>query len=176
MWWVVGVVTAVVLLATYVTWTAGRVDRLHARAAGALAALDAALVRRAAAAVELGERVGDAELPAIARAALAAPAPERELAENDVTRALRAATATIAADGPDALASLDGHLDAVVASSRRVALARQVHNDLVRDARAVRRLTLVRVLRFARGHAEPRFFDIDEPTLDDAKQFGNHAE
>jgi hypothetical protein len=175
MWWVVGVVTAVVLLATYVTWTAGRVDRLHARAVGAFAALDAALVRRAAAAVELGEQTGDRQLPAVARAALAAPGPERELAENDVTRALREAVVTAAAP------SLDGHLDAVMASSRRVALARQVHNDLVRDARAVRRRPLVRLLRFARRHTEPRFFDIDEPTLDDPRQHGvsvesNHLE
>jgi hypothetical protein len=168
MWWVVGVVTVVVLLATYVTWTAGRVDRLHARAAGAFAALDAALVRRAAAVVELGEATGDPHLPAVARAALAAPAQERELAENDVTRALRAATAAAAPDGP---------VDAVVASSRRVALARQVHTDLVRDARAVRRLVLVRLLRFARSHPEPRFFDIDEPTLDDeSRQLSNYAE
>jgi hypothetical protein len=172
MWWVVGVVTAVVLLATYVTWTAGRVDRLHARASGAFAALDAALLRRAAAAVELGEATGDAELPAVARAALAAPAHERELAENDVTRALRAATAAAAPQD-----ALDGPVDAVIASSRRVALARQVHTDLVRDARAVRRLVLVRLLRFARSHPEPRFFDIDEPTLDDdSRQVSNHVE
>jgi hypothetical protein len=171
MWWVVGVVTVVVLLATYVTWTAGRVDRLHARAAGAFAALDAALVRRAAAAVELGELVADAHLPAVARVALAAT-HERELAENDVTRALRAATA---AAGP--AESLDGPVEAVVATSRRVALARQVHTDLVRDARAVRRLALVRLLRFTRSHAEPRFFDIDDPTLDDEpRQVSNYVE
>jgi hypothetical protein len=172
MWWVVGVVTVVVLLATYITWTAGRVDRLHARAAGAFAALDAALVRRAVAAVELGERTGDASLPATARAALAAPGHERELAENDMTRALRAAVAVDARQG-----SPDGVLDAVIACSRRVALARQVHDDLVRDARAVRRRALVRLLRFARSHPEPRFFDIDEPTLDGAaRPATNHAE
>jgi hypothetical protein len=172
MWWVVGVVTVVVLLATYVTWIAGRVDRLHARAAGALAALDAALVRRAAAAVELGEATGDPHLPTVARAALAAPPPEREMAENDVTQALRAATAAAEPTG-----SMDGPVDAVVASSRRVALARQVHNDLVRDARAVRRRALVRLLRFARNHPEPRFFDIDEPTLDeDPRQVSNYVE
>ena len=51
MWWVVGVVTVVALVATYLTWLAGRVDRLHARAGAASRALDAHLVRRAAAAV-----------------------------------------------------------------------------------------------------------------------------
>ncbi|MBO0867729.1 MAG: hypothetical protein J2P15_04110, partial [Micromonosporaceae bacterium] len=53
-----------------------------------------------------------------------------------------------------------------VAASRRVALARQVHNDLVRDALAVRRRRLVRVLRLARKHPEPSYFDVDDPILD----------
>ena len=52
MWWVVGVVAVVVLLGTYLTWTAARVDRLHARAAASFAALDAHLVRRAGEAVQ----------------------------------------------------------------------------------------------------------------------------
>ncbi|CAA9348579.1 MAG: FIG019327: membrane domain, partial [uncultured Frankineae bacterium] len=45
----VGVVLFV-LAVLYVSWTAGRLDRLHARVDAAWAALDAALVRRAAAA------------------------------------------------------------------------------------------------------------------------------
>jgi hypothetical protein len=43
-----------------------------------------------------------------------------------------------------------------------------VHADVVRDALAVRRRWLVRLLRLARRHPEPRFFDIDEPVLDEA--------
>jgi hypothetical protein len=43
-------VAAVVLLATYLTWTASRLDRLAARVEAAWSALDAQLVRRAAAA------------------------------------------------------------------------------------------------------------------------------
>jgi hypothetical protein len=54
----------------------------------------------------------------------------------------------------------------VVGASRRVALARQVHNDLVRDALALRRRPLVRVLRLARGHPVPSYFDIEAPVLD----------
>jgi len=151
MWVIVTVVTVVVLVATYLTWTAARVDRLHARAAAASSALDAHLVRRAAAAAELGEARGLAELQKVAKAALAAPVGERELAENDLTRALR---------------EVPEPSEDVVDASRRVALARQVHTDLARDARTLRRRLLVRLLRLARRHAEPRFFDIDEPTLD----------
>jgi hypothetical protein len=155
MWWIVGVVALVVVVATYVTWTAARVDRLHARAAAAYAALDAHLVRRAATAMELADQLARTPLRRTARAALEAAPDDRELAENDLTRELRQLP-------------LDGHapVEAVVSTSRRVALTRQVHNDSVRDVLAVRRQPLVRLLRLARRHPEPRYFDVDDPMLD----------
>jgi hypothetical protein len=52
-------------------------------------------------------------------------------------------------------------------ASRRVALGRQVHNDLVRDALAVRRQRLVRLLRLTRKHPQPQYFDVDDPMLDE---------
>jgi hypothetical protein len=65
---------------------------------------------------------------------------------------------------------LDGdEVESVVATSRRLGLARQVHTDLVRDARAVRRQPVVRLLGFARKYPVPSFFDIDEPAIDDAR-------
>ncbi|BCB74200.1 hypothetical protein GCM10022251_10020 [Phytohabitans flavus] len=160
MWWVVGVVTVVVLASTYLTWTASRVDRLHARAAAAARALDAHLLRRAAAAAVLAEERAAIELYAAARIALDAPdlatgAPDgagREAAENDLTRQLRAISL-----GPDA--------EALVAASRRLAVARQVYTDLVRDALSVRRRPTVRLLRMTRRHPEPEYFDIDDPIL-----------
>jgi hypothetical protein len=155
MWVVVAVVAVVALIATYLTWTATRVDRLHARAAAAYSALDAQSLRRAAAATDLAEREHLAELHAAAKAILAARVADREQAENDLTRQLREAVPSVR----DA--------DPVVEASRRLALARQVHTDLVRDARAVRRLPLVRLLRLARRHPQPRFFDIDDPALAD---------
>ena len=155
MWVIVTVVTVVVLVATYVTWTAARVDRLHARAAAASSALDAHLVRRAVAAAELGEARGLAELQKVAKATLAAPVGEREPAENDLTRVLRKQDLD-----PDNATDT-----AVVAASRRVALARQVHTDLVRDALAVRGRPLVRLFRMTRRHPRPSYFDIDDPTV-----------
>ena len=56
-------------------------------------------------------------------------------------------------------------LGALVQVSRRVALARQVHNDVVRDALAVRRRLLVRLFRLARKHPRPAYFDVDDPSL-----------
>jgi hypothetical protein len=158
MGWVIGVVALVVVVASYVTWTAARVDRLHARAASAGRALDAQLVRRAAAAAVRAEEVPDPDGPdlyAAARAALDARSDDREAAENDLTRVLRKQTLD-----PDSATDT-----AVVAASRRVALARQVHTDLVRDALAVRGRLLVRVLRMTRRHPRPSYFDIDDPTV-----------
>jgi hypothetical protein len=153
MWIVVGVVGVVVLVATYLTWLASRVDRLHARAAATYSALDAQSVRRAAAAAAMDL----ADVQTAAKAVLNAHPADREVAENDLTRALRAAETD---PGPSAVAG-------VIEPSRRLALARQVHADVVRDALAVRRRWLVRLLRLARRHAEPRFFDIDDPALDE---------
>jgi hypothetical protein len=147
----------VVLLATYLTWTAGRVDRLHERASAAQSALDAQLVRRAAAAATLGELAQQHKLRSVARAALDAGPQDREAAENDLTRVLR--------EMPALPGAHDAAVADLVATSRRVALARQVHNDVVRDALAVRRGTAVRLLRLARRHPRPAYFDIDEPTV-----------
>jgi len=175
MWWVVAVVAAVVLVATYLTWTASRVDRLHARAYAAYAALDAHLVRRAAEAATVAEAAQLADLMYAARVALDADSADRDVAENDLTRQLRAAVAGPAAElaavpGPapaGGLAAVGGPAAAeeLVAVSRRVALARQVHNDVVRDALAVRRRVVVRALRLAAKHPEPAYFDVDDPTL-----------
>jgi hypothetical protein len=158
MWWVVAVVAVVVLVATYLTWTAARVDRLHARAYAAYAALDAQLVRRAAAACAVAEAT---QLPALmyaARIALDAGSKERDVAENDLTRQLRG---IVGQPHTPAFAEL-------IAVSRRVALARQVHTDVVRDALAVRRRIVVRALRLAGKHPRPAYFDVDDPALDPA--------
>jgi hypothetical protein len=155
MWWVIAVVALVVAVATYLTWLAARVDRLHARAAAAYATLDAHLVRRAAAAVALAEA---AQLPTLmyaAKIALDAQPDDREVAENDLTRHLRSDLG----DPPREV------LETLVQTSRRVALARQVHNDVVRDALAVRRRRLIRLFRLARKHPVPAYFDVDDPSL-----------
>lgn len=149
MWWVVGASALVALLSAYLVWTARRVVRLHVRAEAAARALDAHLIRRAAAAAVVAEAGSVAELYAAARNALDAAPEERQGAENDLTRQLRALP-------PDAT---------LMATSRRVAVANQVHTDLVRDALNARNRRLVRVFRMARRHPRPAYFDIVEPTL-----------
>ncbi|SBT39692.1 hypothetical protein [Micromonospora narathiwatensis] len=158
MWWVAGAVSVVGLVTAYLFWTANRVERLQTRAESAARALDAHLLRRAAAAAVLAEQRYGVELYAAARIALDAAPEEREAAENDLTHQLRAVELD-----PD-----DPSCEAVIAASRRLALARQVHTDLVRDARTARRRPLVRLLRMGRRHVLPRYFDVDDPTLSTA--------
>jgi hypothetical protein len=155
MWWVTGIVVAVALLSAYLIWTARRVERLHVRAESAGRALDAHLLRRAAAAAVVAETYDSGELYAAARIALDAEPDEREAAENDLTRQLRTVP----------LIASDPATSTLIATSRRAGLARQVHTDLVRDALSARRRPVVRLLRMARGHARPRYFDIVEPTM-----------
>lgn len=164
MWrWVLGVVAALLVVA-YLSWLTARLDRLHRRARDAAAALDAALVRRAAAAAVLAEELSPTagrvaeDLYAAARAALDAGTADREQAENDLTLALRRLSEQVNGPPPG--------WEAVVTASRRVGLARQVHTDLVRDALALRRRVLVRLLRLARRHPEPAYFDVDDPGLE----------
>jgi hypothetical protein len=162
MWWWVWGTVAVLLAAVYLCWLTARVNRLHRRAESATAALDATLVRRAAAAAVLAEELAAvepgpaADLYAAARAALDADPAERELAENDLTLALRRLSGRSGAGW-----------SGVVTASRRVGLARQVHTDLVRDARAVRQRVPVRALGLARRHGEPAYFDVDDPVIED---------
>jgi hypothetical protein len=158
MWWGLGGVVAVAaLLSAYLVWTAHRVERVHVRAASAERALDAHLVRRAAAAAVVAEQQDAAELYAAARLALDADPGEREAAENDLTRALQSLPLQSAPAG--------AATRTLIATSRRVVLARQVHTDLVRDALTARRRPLVRVLGMARRYPRPSYFDIEEPAL-----------
>ena len=157
---VVAVVAIVVLLASYVTWTAGRLDRMHARVDAAWAALDAQLVRRAAAARALRSQLpagtAAAALEAAASASLAAGPDGREAVENDLSRALKAA-ATLLPDGT--------LLTELETASTRVGLARSFHNTAVTDTRALRRRRLPRALRLAGRRAMPTYFDIDDTAL-----------
>ncbi len=86
----------VVALGCYVSWRATRLDRLHARIEVALAALDAALVRRCASVLEvatsglLDPAASLLLIEAEQEARLATGHEQRELAESRLSQALRA--------------------------------------------------------------------------------------
>ena len=158
---VVAVVAAVVLVASYVTWTAQRLDRLHARVDAAWSALDAQLVRRAAAARALvpclppGPDATRLERAAVV--ALGAGPVAREAVENDLTAALTAAVPLLPDDEPTRL--LVGALET---ATSQTGIARQLHNTAVQDARAVRVRRIPRALHLAGHRGMPQHFDIQD--------------
>ncbi|MDT0268926.1 hypothetical protein RM844_21795 [Streptomyces sp. DSM 44915] len=165
---VIVVLAALLLIGVYLSWTAGRLDRLHARIDAARAALDAQLLRRASITQELAtagvfDPAAAMVLYQAAHAARLAEDEQREVAESELTQALRAVFAERAQ--VDAVLDAPGGEDSaaeLVAAVRRVPMARRFHNDAVRAARAVRRHRMVRWLRLA-GHAPfPLAFEMDD--------------
>jgi hypothetical protein len=170
------VVVALAILGVYVSWRAGRLDRLHARVDGARFALDAALLRRSSTALELAASglLDPATSVLLAGAAHDARSAQdtRELAESDLTRALRAVfsqpdfRALLA--GKDGAEELLGELES---AAHQVFLARKFYNDAVAATHIARQRPLARVLRLAGKAPSPEFFEIDD-SLAPASQGG----
>jgi hypothetical protein len=170
---IVLVVLAVVLWSFYLSWRASRLDRLHNRVEAAHTALDLALVRRASAASELATSglldpaTSLLLADAVRRARQADPA-ERDLAESDLTRALRATLGD-----PDFRKELIGDVGAtelvaeVGAAAQQVFIARKFYNDLAGRTVDARRRPLARVLRLAGSAPLPAFFDMDDAVDDE---------
>lgn len=170
----------VLAIAWYLSYAAARLDRLHAKVEGAMSSLDAQLVRRAEASVELATSglldPATSLLLADAAAAAAARRTEqpisgdpldgqhfggREEVESDLTWALDAALS------PELLEEIRAETEALggeggqdpygmaklEGAALRVQLARRFHNDAVADVRRVRAKAVVRAFRLA-GHAE----------------------
>ncbi|MFD7895073.1 hypothetical protein [Streptomyces sp. MnatMP-M17] len=162
------IVVAVVACALYLSWTAGRLDRLHTRIDAARAALDAQLLRRASVTQELAtsgvlDPAASIVLYEAAHAARQAEEEQREVAESELSQALRAVFGEAAQ--VEAVRAAPGGEEAageLAASVRRVPMARRFHNDAVRAARALRRHRKVRWFRLA-GHAPfPLAFEMDD--------------
>ncbi len=175
-WFVVAVAVAV-LLTGWVTFTLTRLDRLHARVDAAWAALDAQLVRRAAAVLGAAESSGlgadaragyeqvahtalnpigatDSTDPAVGGMHGSDAGVARQEAENAVGRAL-AHLISVPGLRPEAR-------DELHETANRVLIARRFYNDAVRDTRTLRARRMPRLLRLAGRRAMPQFFDIDD--------------
>ncbi|MDX2848049.1 hypothetical protein [Actinacidiphila glaucinigra] len=162
------VAVALVAVGLYLSWTAGRLDRLHARIDAARAALDAQLLRRASVAQELAtagvlDPAASIVLYEAAHSARQAEDEQREVAESELSQALRAVFAE--PDAVDAVRAAPGGDEAaheLTQAVRRVPMARRFHNDAVRAARALRAHRKVRWFRLA-GHApRPVTFEMDD--------------
>ncbi|MEU3254956.1 hypothetical protein [Streptomyces sp. NPDC006997] len=162
------ILVALVAIGLYLSWTAGRLDRLHARIDAARAALDAHLLRRASVAQELAtsgvlDPAASIVLYEAAHAARQAEEEQREFAESELSQALRAVLADPGqVDGVRAAPGGEAAVTELAEAVRRVPMARRFHNDAVRAARALRRHRKVRWFRLA-GHAPfPLAFEMDD--------------
>jgi hypothetical protein len=173
---IVLVVLALVLWGFYVSWRASRLDRLHNRVEAARTALDLALVRRASAASDLAssgllDPATSLLLADAVRRARQAEPGERDLAESDLTRSLRATLGNpdfhkelVGDDGTVGAAELVAEVEA---AARQVFIARKFYNDLAGRTVYARRRPLARVLRLAGSAMLPEFFDMDDVIADE---------
>ena len=168
---IVLIVAAALFIGVYVSWRAGRIDRLHARVDMARAALDATLLRRSSVALELATSgLLDPATSLLLAVAVHGTRPgatrPRDLAESDLTRALRAAFSQ-----PDFRASLsdkegaDELLAEVEEAAHQVFLARKFYNDVVAATREARGRPLARVLRLSGRARAPEFFEMDDSLI-----------
>lgn len=139
-----------VLLAAWATWTAMRIDRLHARVEGAWQGLDAQLVRRAAALQRL--QTGDRR-PQLSE--LTATAMHVQ------DRAARAEAENLVGATIGALPPRDRD-ERLRTACVQVQTARTFYNDAVRAYQALRAQRLPRLLRLGSDTPLPPYFDIDD--------------
>ncbi len=148
--WYIILAVIVTAIALWAYFTAQRLNRLHIRTDAALAALQAALDRRAAVVAAL--------IPSAAGACEAAETVPLEYGSFDLRAAReRAVTAAIGQLGDDRPARI---IDAEV----RVQLAHRFYNDAVADTRALRLRPGTRFLRLGGTAPLPEFFEYSSYT------------
>lgn len=163
--------------AWYVTSVARRLDRLHRRVEGAAFSLDAQLLFRAKAAIDVAvggllEPASAILLHAAASTAMASDIEHdaeasrlpglrrtREAAESEFTRTLRATLEELDASQPLVSSPEFAELGQ---AAQRVCLARRFYNDAVTASLAVRRKRLVRWLHLAGSAPMPVTVEIDD--------------
>ena len=165
---IIVIIAVALLVGVYISWRAGRLDRMHTRLDTARAALDAALLRRSSVALELASSgLLDPATSLLVAGAAHAPrsgAPgHKALPASALPRTLRAAFAQ-----PHFRASLAGRAGAAEllaeteAAAHQVFLARRFYNSAVTATRTARRRWLVRLFRLAGSAGPPQFFEIDD--------------
>lgn len=180
--WITFAVIIIVLLAWYLTYSAARLDRLHAKVEGSAAALEAQLVRRADSALELGASglldpassllLVDAASQSLDESAERARGDLLDIrgltglegVESGLTEALNAAlepeaVASLRARGGEAAVAALGRIEA---AGLRVQLARRFHNQAVTDVQRVRRKRVVRAFRLAGRAHLPETIEFDD--------------
>ena len=155
---IVAAVVLLLLVGGWLVWTANRLDKLHLRCEAAKATLDQVAIRRSVAAQEISVSglLGDpASALLVGDAALAtqeSKGVDRWLAESDLTAALHLVELPTV-----------GLLTAqLVDASRRLTMARRIHNDVVASTLALRSRRRVRWFHLAGQATAPSMVAFDD--------------
>lgn len=148
------VVAAVVMLACWAYFSAQRLNRLHIRVDASLAALEAALDRRAAVIAALADDVRPLAVEAERITLVPGNFDARAAAESKL---LRAMGEKWPAEPPAIL--VDAHT--------RVGLAHRFYNEAVADTRALRLRPLIKAARLGGTARLPEFFELPSVELTD---------
>ncbi|HEV3381194.1 MAG TPA: hypothetical protein VG142_09465 [Trebonia sp.] len=170
---IVAILLVLVLWGFYVSWRATRLDGLHNRVEGARTGLELAMERRSSVAYELAscgllDPATSLLLADAVRRAKDARPDERDLAESDLTRALRATFGL-----PEFRPSLNGGgstaaelVAEVEAAAHQVYIARKFYNDIAGRTMYARTRPLARVFRLSGTAIAPEFFEIDDALIE----------
>lgn len=168
--WILALALVAGVIGVLLSWTAGRLDRMHIRLTTAHASLDRQLVDRSATVREIA--VSGALDPAVALVLVeaadevrSAPGDERQAAESELSRLLR-----VVLGERKAATEIWEHADSgqrelladLVASCERVRYAHRFHNDLVDRTQQFRRRPVVRTFRLAGRAPWPQPFTVDD--------------
>lgn len=180
--WVAVVVCVLLVLAWYLSYSAARLDRLHAKVEGALSALDAQVVRRAEASLELANSGAVDPASGVLIAGVASESLERhnelavegdllegqhfagrETVESELSEILHVALPPEVARDIEAKGDPGASaLGRVRRAGLRVQLARRFHNDAVKEVQRVRSKRVVRLFRLAGHAALPQTVEFDD--------------
>lgn len=165
--WLILAFVVLAVAGVYLSWTAGRIDRLHTRLDAARAALEAQLFRRAAVALELAtsgilDPATSLLVVDAAQRSRSTEDEEREIAGSDLSKALAVVFPDV--ETSQELARQPGAAELLAelgAACRRVEMARRFYNDTVASTRALRARRLVRWFRLAGRARMPTTVEMD---------------
>lgn len=170
-------VLVLVAIGWYLSYSAARLDRLHTRVEGTFAALDAQLVRRAEAALELAnsgilDPASSLYLAGASSDSLSVAVGtleeglhthgDRGAVESDLTQSLRLVlTPDVRAEVREDDVGVD-LLQRVADAHQRAGLARRFHNDAVTDVTRYRQMWFISAFRLAGHTALPKTVELDD--------------
>jgi hypothetical protein len=164
-WWIlVLLILAAVGLGVWCVWTATRLDRLHLQLASAQAGMAEALVRRSAAATEVG--LSNSLDPASSLALVEAAAAAREGPRDDWQAQSELSAVIRMVRGGGAAWEADDPLDR---ARREVSMARRIHNDIAVRAQDLHGRRRVRWLHLAGHAARPQTVEFDSMDGDESR-------